>query len=1015
MVSVALALAAPASIAAEPRGDLEPNSRGGVFESRLEIAKEEAGDLAPPPSRYRLPAGELRVASPEILAASGQLMRFSVEISRPVQDATLTLTLPRRWLREPPSGVDTTLAPHLEDATGGRADLARAGRRMVLSFGRAQVGDVAGFRLRDAGIPAGTYRLRFSWRGGSESRTRGSARVVLYAPAREEGEASPVERLANPGVAENASEDATEESETFVAVTPGDSNRVAVGSNWQAASMPAWVSEDAGHSWVQRTMPQTIDAPGEASPEAGDICCDPMFAADELGNFWFGGLALPNGTGVPSRIVVNRIGAGTTSFQPQTTGLPIRTAGIQDKPMMTIDDTPTSPTHGRLYVAWDEPSGGGVNLVISQCDTRPGGVPNAANCDNADSWSTPVSVTPAAGSYIYTDVAVGPDGHVYFTWWDYSSTNAIRGDVCDPATQDCASASGWGTPQTIAVLDSTGGDPVPFACAILAQPGGRAAPTPQVDVDHSGGPENGRVYVSWSDLRPGSGSTRCAIKPNGDGTTPLSTHLTWDSFVASADGALPGGAFSSTSVGTRLYTDSSEGGAITNSDEWFSWLAVDQTTGQAWADFYSTRDDATREKTNFYARSVTPSGGGHNLGTLTKVSAAQSDYSANQCCKFGNDYGDYEGLDATGGLAYPVWTDNSTGDGDVFTFVSEPPGSPPTATTGSATAISQTSATLNGTVDPNGQATTYHFEYGTTTAYGTQTADQSAGSGNSGQPVSASVGSLSAGTEYHFRLVAENASGTSTGDDATFTTDSAPPGSAPSAVTEPASLIAETSARLNGTVNPNALPTSYHFDYGVDGGPFTDSTSSVDAGSGTTGVAASADISGLAAGTTYRYQLEAANSAGTTPGGELTFKTTSPTPPPPPPPPPEPQPTLLDTSGPIVSIQAEVLRLTRKGVARVPIGCPSSEPDGFCAGSLSLATAKRVRFSGRRKKVTLGGAGFRIGAGDTKVVAVGLSRRKRALVVSRGRLAALATARAIDLAANIGTAQRTLTLAAPRP
>ena len=55
----------------------------------------------------------------------------------------------------------------------------------------------------------------------------------------------------------------------------------------------------------------------------------------------------------------------------------------------------------------------------------------------------------------------------------------------------------------------------------------------------------------------------------------------------------------------------------------------------------------------------------------------------------------------------------------------------PVAVTGSATNVTPTSATLNGTVDPNGRATTWYFEYGTSTSYGSKTADRSAGSGTS--------------------------------------------------------------------------------------------------------------------------------------------------------------------------------------------------------------------------------------------------------------------------------------------
>jgi hypothetical protein len=99
-------------------------------------------------------------------------------------------------------------------------------------------------------------------------------------------------------------------------------------------------------------------------------------------------------------------------------------------------------------------------------------------------------------------------------------------------------------------------------------------------------------------------------------------------------------------------------------------------------------------------------------------------------------------------------------------------GSSPGVTTGAATSVGDAAATLNGTVDPNGSATTYRFEYGTTTAYGSQSpaVDASAGSGASGVAVSTDLSGLSAATMYHYRLVATNVIGTSVGSDQTFTT-----------------------------------------------------------------------------------------------------------------------------------------------------------------------------------------------------------------------------------------------------
>lgn len=99
--------------------------------------------------------------------------------------------------------------------------------------------------------------------------------------------------------------------------------------------------------------------------------------------------------------------------------------------------------------------------------------------------------------------------------------------------------------------------------------------------------------------------------------------------------------------------------------------------------------------------------------------------------------------------------------------------SPPSATTGSASSVGTTTATLNGTVNPNGSDSSYYFEYGTTTAYGSATPVTSAGSGNGDIPVSADVIGLVDGTTYHFRMVATNNAGTIFGQDATFDTISA--------------------------------------------------------------------------------------------------------------------------------------------------------------------------------------------------------------------------------------------------
>src|SRR5437016_6227711 len=89
--------------------------------------------------------------------------------------------------------------------------------------------------------------------------------------------------------------------------------------------------------------------------------------------------------------------------------------------------------------------------------------------------------------------------------------------------------------------------------------------------------------------------------------------------------------------------------------------------------------------------------------------------------------------------------------------------SAPGAVTGAATNLSASSATLDGTVNPNGRATTWYFEYGASTSYGSNTPSQNAGSGTTPVNVSAPLSGLRTGVVYHFRLVATNSAGTGRG------------------------------------------------------------------------------------------------------------------------------------------------------------------------------------------------------------------------------------------------------------
>jgi hypothetical protein len=128
---------------------------------------------------------------------------------------------------------------------------------------------------------------------------------------------------------------------------------------------------------------------------------------------------------------------------------------------------------------------------------------------------------------------------------------------------------------------------------------------------------------------------------------------------------------------------------------------------------------------------------------------------------------------------------------------------PPAVVTGAPTEVTSTSATLNGTVTPNGTATSYAFVYGTT-RYSAHTAVGSAGSGNASVAVSAHVEDLTAATTYHARLVAFSRKGLDIGADVAFATLAAPiPVPVPPAPgpTPPAPELTPSSA-LSGTAAP---------------------------------------------------------------------------------------------------------------------------------------------------------------------------------------------------------------------
>jgi hypothetical protein len=203
---------------------------------------------------------------------------------------------------------------------------------------------------------------------------------------------------------------------------------------------------------------------------------------------------------------------------------------------------------------------------------------------------------------------------------------------------------------------------------------------------------------------------------------------------------------------------------------------------------------------------------------------------------------------------------------------------PPSAVTGSASAITQSTVTLGATVNPDGGATgECSLEYGTTLSYEASVpCTPEPGSGTDPVAVSASIVGLTVNTTYHFRVSAADTGGVGYGSDQTFQTLPNPP----AVVTGAASSVGVNDAIMAATVNPNGGQVSVcRFEYGTTSAYGSAAPCSASGQTGENPVEVSAALVGLSASTGYHFRIVAGNAGGTGYGGDGTFKTSAPPPP----------------------------------------------------------------------------------------------------------------------------------------
>jgi hypothetical protein len=317
---------------------------------------------------------------------------------------------------------------------------------------------------------------------------------------------------------------------------------------------------------------------------------------------------------------------------------------------------------------------------------------------------------------------------------------------------------------------------------------------------------------------------------------------------------------------------------------------------------------------------------------------------------------------------------------------------PPTVVTSPASSVTQTTATLNGSVNPNGGLVEEcTIEYGESPSYGQSASCSSApGRGLSPEAVSAAASSLKPSTTYDFRVVAKNAAGTTKGNNETFKTE-APV--APTVITGSPSSVTQTTATLDGSVNPNGSEvTECTFEYGATTSYGANAQCSAAPGSASSAVTVSASITGLSPGTTYHFRISARNGIGTSYGGDQTFSTVvAPTPP-------------LGSGVPETGVlpsqtqkpptaSASITKSSFNGhELLVTIACVAGGAN--CSGELNAVAKVSVKqgHKTRVEQITVAKGSFSLPAGSSETVKLKLTRTATKELTRLGKLATTITA-----------------------
>jgi hypothetical protein len=344
---------------------------------------------------------------------------------------------------------------------------------------------------------------------------------------------------------------------------------------------------------------------------------DPGVAFDRHGNAYFSDIDKNLGIGI------RKSTDGGVTWGPNIEVAHNHGFGIQDKPAIAIGPDALDSSKDRIYVAWDDNSAGDVVKMVSSGD---GGA----------TWTTPKKISGVANEF-FTAPAVGPQGQFYLAWTDFGTTG--KSTILFSSSQD--NGSTFSTP--IVAATSTINTFFPSRYTIPAQNLRGVSPNPGLAVEQSGS-NAGRIYLVYD-------------------TAVTGQHNNTDvELIASDDGGATWTALGSNPV--RVNDDAGK------ASQFFPAMAIDPSNGTVDIVWYDTRRDPMRKKVDCFFQDLSSAGvpNGANV-RVTKSQSDESDPNTNSSDQFG----DYIGIAAAGGLAFPVWTDHRNGmSGGEEIFVDPP-------------------------------------------------------------------------------------------------------------------------------------------------------------------------------------------------------------------------------------------------------------------------------------------------------------------------------------------------------